>query len=219
MDTYNVLILADSRLRDFNNYLSFAIQQEKLPVEVEIKVVRGGQLDHMKELGLSVLENESYHLVLVAAGVNDLTILNKRTRNVSPVFDDLGHLVDTITDRLHDVKNSLMACTQYLIICQIPGMDMNTFNKGRTEHYLLQDVINGGIRYVNRVVCSINEENAMIPPWIFSDIHVYDKKQQKYIDKYVKFSDGLHPDDLLLMRWAEAFAKCIQINLRNCYNL
>ena len=219
METYNVLILADSRLKTFNNYLSFVVQREKLPVNIEIKVVRGGRMEHMKELGLSVLGNEAYHLVIVAAGVNDLTVLNKRTCTVSPVFDDLGHLVDTITDKLHDLKNSLMACTQYLIICQITGIDMNTFNKGRTEHRVLQDIINGGVRYVNRVVCSINEENAMIPPWIFSDIHVYDKKEQKYIDKYIKFSDGLHPDDLLLMRWAEAFVKCITINLKNCYNL
>ena len=219
METYNVLILADSRLKKFNNYLSFVVQREKLPVNIEIKVVRGGRLENMKELGLSVLENESYHLVIVAAGVNDLTTLNKCTRTVSPVFDDLGQLVDIITDRLHDLKNSLMACTQYLIICQITGIDMNTFNKGRTDHDLLQDIINGGVRYVNRIVCSINEENAMIPPWTFSDIHIYDKKDKKYIDKYIKFSDGLHPDELLLMRWAEAFTKCIRINLQNCYNL
>ena len=148
METYNVLILADSRLKTFNNYLSFVVQREKLPVNIEIKVVRGGRMEHMKELGLSVLGNEAYHLVIVAAGVNDLTVLNKRTCTFSPVFDDLGHLVDTITDKLHDLKNSLMACTQYLIICQITGIDMNTFNKGRTEHRVLQDIINGGVRYV-----------------------------------------------------------------------
>ena len=64
METYNVLNLADSRLKKFNNYLSFVVQREKLPVNIEIKVVRGGRLENMKELGLSVLENESYHLVI-----------------------------------------------------------------------------------------------------------------------------------------------------------
>ena len=108
---------------------------------------------------------------------------------------------------------------QCLIICQITGIDMNIYNKGITDHGRLQEIINGGVRYVNRVVCSINEENVMIPPWTFPDIHVYDKKDQVYIDKYIKFSDGLHPDDLLLMKWVEAFAKCIRINLQNCYNL
>ena len=73
METYNVLILADSRLKKFNNYLYFVVQREKLPVNIEIKVVRGGRLENMKELGLSVLQNESYHLVIVTAGVNDLT--------------------------------------------------------------------------------------------------------------------------------------------------
>ena len=127
-------------------------------------------------------------------------------------------MVDSITDKLHKVKDSLIACTQYLVFGQITGIDLNAYNKGRTQHDKLQSLINTGVREINRVVCSINEENGMIPPWVFSDIHVFDKREGHYVDKYVKYEDGLHPDELLLMKWAEATIKSIKINLRNCFN-
>ena len=95
---------------------------------------------------------------------------------------------------------------------------MNTYNKGKTDHHNLQNMINGGEHYINCVVCSVNQQNGVIPLWWFSDIHVYDRPVQKYIDKHMKFEDGLHPDDLLLMDWAEAIIKSMKINLRNCYN-
>ena len=124
-------------------------------------------------------------------------------------------MVDAITDKLHDVKGSLMAYTQYLVIGQITGIDLNIYNKGRTDWVILQQLLNSG---VNRVVCSINEENGMVPPWVFSDIHVYDKREEINMDKYVKYEDGLHPDSLLLMKWAEATIKSIKLNLRNCFS-
>ena len=218
MERYNILILADSRMLKLGTYLDFILERERLQFDIQIKIVKGGSLEDMKDLGLEILKDEAYHLVIVWAGINDLTDLNKAKRTVSPKFDDIWYMVDTITDKLHDLKSSLMAYTQYLVIGQITGIDMNDFNKGQTEYVVLQQLINSGIRDINRVVCSINEENGMIPPWTFSDIHVYDKRENAHVDKYIKYADGLHPDNLLPMKWAEATIKSIKINLRNCFS-
>ena len=218
MERYNILILADSRMKTLGTHLDFILQRENLPFDINIKVICGGGLEEIRKLGLQILKDEAYHLVIVWAGINDLTTLEKPTRKVSPKYDDIWHMVDAITDKLHDVKGSLLACTQYLVIGQITGIDLNSYNKGRTEYDTLQKLINSGVREINRVVCSINEENGMIPPWVFSDIHVYDKREEVHLDKYVKYEDGLHPDNLLLMKWAEATIKSIKINLRNCFS-
>ena len=115
------------------------------------------------------------------------------------------------------LKDKLGAYTQYLVLGQLTGIDLNTFNKGKTDYDELQTIINEGMWHVNRVICSINEENQLIPPWWFSDIHTYDNKSGSYLNKFVKFHDGLHPDDLLLMRWAEAIVKSMTKNLQNHY--
>ena len=100
-----MLILTDSRLKLVGKSLDFILQRDNLPFDIEIKVIRGGRLNDLRELGLEILKDAQYHLVLVAGGVNDLTTLNRSTWIVSPVFDDLGHMIDTITDGLHKTKN------------------------------------------------------------------------------------------------------------------
>ena len=212
-----MLIISDSRLKLISPYIDYIIQHEKLPYKIEVEAVKGANLEIIEETGARLLKENQYHLVLVCGGVNDLTVLNHATGRVSPVFDDLGCLVDTLTDKLHSLKETLGSYTQYLIIGQITGLHMNTYNKDKSDHDILQRIIGGGMRYVNRVVCSINEENQVIPPWWFSDIHTYDKMSRRYLDKYVKFHDGLHPDNILLMRWAEAIVASMSKNIQNCY--
>ena len=156
-------------------------------------------------------------MVLACGGINELTKLNRASWIVSLRFDDLGHMMNTMTDKLHNLISSLEACTQYLIVGQLPGIHLNTFNKGKTDYDELQNVIDEGIRHINRVICSINEESGLILPWWLSDIHTFDKQTQCYLNKYVKFDDGLHPDTILLMKWAEKIVKSMSKNIQNWY--
>ena len=87
IEKYNILILTDSRLKD-NNYFPLTY----------IYSIRGGGLEEVRKLGLEILATESYHLVIVLAGINDLTTLNKASWIVSPVYDDLWYTVDSKTD-------------------------------------------------------------------------------------------------------------------------
>ena len=52
--------------------------------------------------------------------------------------------------------------------------------------------------------------------WWFSDIHTFVKQTQSYPDKYAKFHDGLHPDEILLMHWMETIIKAMSKDIQNC---
>ena len=146
-----------------------------------------------------------------------MTKLNRGTWIVSPRFDDIGHLVDRMTDKLHNMIASLKSCTQKLIVGQLPGIHLNTFNKGRTDYDELQCMIDEGIRHIYRVIFSINKESGLIPPWWLSDIHTFDKQTQYHLNKCIKFDDGLHPDTISLMKWAEKIVKATSENIQNWY--
>ena len=90
MERYNILILADSRMKDLGTHLGFILQRDNLPFDINIKMIRGGGLEDIRKLGLKVLNEEAYHLVIVWAGINDLTTLEKSTRKVSPSTTTYG---------------------------------------------------------------------------------------------------------------------------------
>ena len=213
-----MLLLADSRLKTIEPHLNFIIKRDKLPFTITVEAKSGANLADLERIGLKLLDENQYHLVLVCGGINDLTKLNRSSWIVSPRFDDIGHLVDTMTDKLNKLVSALESCTQYLIIGQLPGIHFNTFNKGKTDYDELQNVMNEGIRHINRVICSINEEGGLIPPWWLSDIHTFDKQTQCHLNKYVKFKDGLHPNEILTMQWAEKIVKSMSKNIQNWYS-
>ena len=39
-----------------------------------------------------------------------------------------------------------------------------------------------------------------------------------HLNKYVNFDDGLHPDTIPLMQWADKIVKSMSTNIQNWYN-
>ena len=100
MDYYSLLLLTASRLKLIGPDIQFLIQRDNLPYNVEVRAEPGAMLADLERIGLDLLYKKQYHLVIVYGGVNDLTNLNKSKWIVNPIYDDLAHMVDTITNML-----------------------------------------------------------------------------------------------------------------------
>ena len=149
MDTYSILLLADSRLKTIKPHIDFVIKRDKLPFDITTEAKPRADLEELERIGLKLLGDKQYDLVLVCGGINDMTKLNRVSWIVSPRFCDLGHLVDTMTNKLHKLIALLESCTHYLIVGQLPRIQLNTYNKlkGKTDYDELQHVIDEGIQH------------------------------------------------------------------------
>ena len=72
MDTYTMLLLTDSRFKTIKTQLDFVII---INLQTTVEAKPGANLVELERVGLKMLEEKKYHLVLICGGINDLDCL------------------------------------------------------------------------------------------------------------------------------------------------
>ena len=194
----SVLLLADSRGR-----------QLLYPIKRAVKEILMGRKSH-------------YNLVLLFAGVNNLTTTNHDS--VSFAFSEMPETVDGLTDELTIAKYFLKNFADNIILCHLIGLDLLAYNNHLNKHQRAatsiqqptnddQSLINDTCVTLNQTITLINGDDNLQSPFLQDTIHCLVKG--KRVHKYIRFRDGLHPDDRTVQLWAQVFAKGISRNLTN----
>ena len=118
--------------------------------------------------------------MILVAGVNNLTRLewsyNGSRRIARPVFDNTPELVESLTGSFTDAKLLLTDAGFHCIICELTGLDVNIYNKGVTNYYKHQDIIDEAIPILNRTIYAMNYDNSLPTPFLQDSIHHKVKK-------------------------------------------
>ena len=93
-------------------------------------------------------------------------------------------------------------------MCHIPGIDICTYNntvRGQYElipinYVKMQKIVDESVLYINAAIDSMNLSSNVLGPWIHDTIHA--NIHGKRVHKYLKFYDGLHPNDHTLQTWS-----------------
>lgn len=144
-------------------------------------------------------------LVLVLAGICDITQLNRAEWTVSLPEESVARIVDCFQGSMdatrHHLSIFLTERPHSVIFSQIVGMDMAKFNR-MDEKHPQQALLDEMVTHVNHAIAEFNKENNMLTPWLGQDVH-HNKKGGRKTTRYYKLApDGLHLTDQLREKWA-----------------
>ena len=106
MELFRCLVIADSRGRDMTQRINYFCQQLDTKCTFEVITVPGARLDKLAYTADCHLTKTKYDLVYLFGGVNNLTEKHSSGR-ITPIFSEVGTLVDCITDKFTSAKVSL----------------------------------------------------------------------------------------------------------------
>ena len=212
-----IMVLTDSRGNDLEDRIKkdllARVTVRTETINVTVHALGGARIENILEtLDTHFPDKKSYDITYNFVRVNNLT---KKGYNgkVTPVFDNVPELVESLTDHYTKLKSDLSLRIRKVIISQIVGIDIDSYNRYYNEGfwYYHQLVINSALPILSHTINLINRDDEVKGPWITSTIHDFVNHRQ--YNKYAKLKDGLHPHDTTKAKWAKLFVDSILKNI------
>ena len=211
------LIASDSRGFALESAIRGLVASKNVQVSFVFHNVSGANIAALANELLEFPNLHTFDLVLFNAGVNNLSVRNRRGL-VTHRFQTVQDLVDTVGSEMKCAHSSLLQRTNRLLLSLITGLDVDRYNayKGRHSNSVeLQAVLNEAITPLNRYIQELNISCDLVAPWTSSVVHRSNRTH--FIHKYGLMYDGLHPDDTLATKWAERILTMVCRHLNVCY--
>ena len=219
MEKFSIMIMADTRGAGLDYRIRDLLQNDHQEIAAKIKVT-------VRSMGRARLENiltkmdlrfpnpPRYDMIYVFAGVNNLTSKTNQGQ-VEPVFDNIPDLIESLTNGFTALKLNLNQRCEKIIISQIVGIDMDTYNENSDQGrwYYQQNELNDAMPILAHTVNLFNLAENVIGPWITGTVHGY--INHKLYHRYAKLKDGLHPSDHTKNVWEKKLKDSI---VKNSYN-
>lgn len=209
-DAIMVFLICDSRGKDLqtqfvNNYH-----------RIIVKTYSGAKLYQATKLAENDIKNQQPDQVYVLAGINTITRLNRRTREVSLMSMEKRKIIQQYTDEMNFssalLRRSTKAGTK-IIFAPITGMDLAKYNRvdegTMTES---QNVLNEALTEINSLIIAQNAKYACKTPWTHGIVHRYFRK--KYHFQYDRLdNDGCHLTEQVRLFWGRKIVSAINANI------
>lgn len=187
------IVITDSRGR----YLDTIINDEHILVSVH----SGARLRHVAQKALEIIPRFRPHVILLMAGINDITRRNRWTRRVHLINNSPSILIDHLIYELNHAKCLIQGPfpTVKVVLGGIIGMSLNAYNHlpGISPW---QWVIDDTITAINSYIRQVNHDSNVPHPRLISKVHTWNHGVRRNI--YNRLTDGLHPSELILEAWA-----------------
>lgn len=178
------IIVSDSRGR----YLDTLIDDENILVSFH----SGANLSRVAIEAVNIIRRFNPNTIVLMAGINDITRLNRRTRKISLFSSSrsviIHHLISCINQAKYYIHSHFPNVNN--IIGRIIGVSINTYNRVRgisPVQWVVDDVITA----VNSYIRQLNTDSGLPHPRHGLRKHIYSRLR-----------DGLHPGNLTLESWA-----------------
>lgn len=207
-----VAIIADSRGMGLQHKMDICNDGN---YDITVIVKRGRGITNAVMESSKKLISIAPDLIIITAGICDVTHKNRYTKRVSLQDDNIENMVKQMETNMDTVKQHLMMNLTKrpykLVFCHITGMDMARYNKEPVEH-IQQQRLNDIIIAINLTITTFNTHNDVLTPWLAKDVHMNkSKKKGTKTYRYHKLaSDGLHLTDTLRQKWAEILLTAIK---------
>lgn len=210
--TLNAVILTDSRGSGLQHIFD-ETHEDLYKYKVKVLMWKGKGITEATKLSLKYLIWSLPDIIIVAAGICDLTVLNRDTRQVSLNFTSQFEAVDMFTGRMdavnHFLSINLREKKYQLIFAPVIGMNISTYNCAPFPSEQ-QDLLDNSVLAINSEIAAWNQANEVVTPWITSEIH-HNRKKGRKITRYDRLaSDGLHLTDNIRDKWVAQLRKTIE---------
>lgn len=187
------VVLTDSRGR----YLDTLLDDENILVSF----YSGATLAFIAEQALEVISRHRPDMIIIMAGINDLTILNRTTRRVRLISNNSRAMIDQLIESINLAKSRIISVFPevHVAIGGIIGLELNKYNHrhGVSSH---QWIIDDTITAINAYINQVNQDSGLPNLRLTSKVHTWRKGLRKNL--YSRLHDGLHPGDVVLNSWA-----------------
>lgn len=215
-----VLIISDSRGRR----LQALLEGLNPNFAVRVLVHPGAGLELVVLKSISTLRDLKPDLVLVFAGVCDLTWKNKQNKKVGLRHSNIQDNVDQVMGAVKSSHDLLKTVGTFKIsYTTITGVDLTDYNqKSRigmsdSEYDLYrasitqhrdQGILNDSIIAINKRIVKFNKNCGTRTTWTAGVVHAYANKS--YHHHYRRLRDGCHPNDGTAHAWARQIVKSVE---------
>lgn len=203
---FRILCIGDSRL----NYLQTWLNNNLRAMRFSCYVFAGatlGYLAYQLRLILSQCGNNYYKLVVVVAGICDLTVLDKThsSRVARPAYPTVELMVVNFERLFSLFRLTVSLYTQTpVIFSTIAGIHLNRYaNSDCPALFHLQPVLDSSIPLINIMVKRVNEWNNLPTIDLARSIHHAKGRNGKYRTRYCRMTDGYHPNNDTRKEWVQ----------------
>lgn len=209
---YHILCIGDSRLR----YLQYGLNNNQRDMKFFCHVFPGatlGYLAYQLRLILAQCEDQSYDYIVVAAGLCDITTLERTSssRIARPTYPTISLTVDNFERLLSLFRLTVSLFTQTPIIYStLAGLHLNHYANNDSDNlFHLQPIIDTAIPLINIIIKRVNGWNGLPTVDLAYSIHRAKGRGGKYRTRYCRLSDGCHPNDETRNEWVSEILKTL----------
>ena len=214
------IIITDSRGTGLHRHLAEMNSRD----EIKVIIHKGAGYELAVIKSLNVIKSTRPDLIIIMAGICDLTWRDKITKITSIRYKNPEETVQHVIDAAKAAYDLLKATNDYKIsFATLTGIDLADYNhpprKNMTsdeyKNYTInqkqphedQNTVNKAIIEINRQLTSINQANGIPTAWLAGVVHNYFRG--KYHHYYVKLADGCHADERTKIEWAKRITKTL----------
>ena len=207
-DITRVLLLGDSRCKGLCDKIKAKVATLGPDIPIYTEGVHQGGLQIFDLLDLLKAyyrsQDGKYNFLYFLGGINNLSEKHSSGK-ITARYDDVGHLVSEMFDKLNLARDIMFKYSYRPIICQLVDLNFDKYNELEGDQLLNQKVIHEGIPLLNHAINSLNTDIKAASPWLGSTVHAVIHKN--YDHKYMGLHDGLHFTDEMQDLWTKQIAK------------
>ena len=216
--TFRVLLLADSRARGLTHRIQAElIAQGIINISFSILFYPGATITQtVQRAFVKLTQRRPYDLIYISTGVNNLTSL-LRPHCVVPTFENATTLVSTLMGDYIWAKYALTPHANRIIICELIGMSIATYNTDGEAFPEEQTIINNGILSLNPLIRGLNALQDLTTPHF--EQHVHKVRHGRFGHRYSgTLTDGIHYNDSTKDKFARNLVYTIVYNIHATCN-
>lgn len=203
-NSYNILIIGDSRAK----LLEHELNKSTFNFLFVVKVLPDAGLHRITLKALTSLSyDNSYDMLILAGGINDLTKLAYLpTRHALPRSNSADDLAETALFEMRKSINKITKITSIpVVLATLPGMDLVRYSPDYSELLApFQPALDEAITIINKQIRDINRLNGTFTLNLAYPIHRCKGKGGHYRNQYSLLLDGLHPGFVLREKWTNS---------------
>ena len=121
-------------------------------------------IEQVMRIGLTLMGGRPFDQVYLHAGINNLTC-KIGFHEVTPVFNNWSLLIQHLMIQLHEARSALYKLSNTVIICDMTGLHIGTYNASNTSFDPQPDILDRGIMRVNGYIADMNQQDEVHAPY------------------------------------------------------
>lgn len=134
----------------------------------------GATINRIVKKAVKILaENNTFSLVIILGGIDDITKLASRPLwLVKTRFDNITATVDYVGNEIKTGSEILQASTQIpVVFCPVVGLNLSVYSPMNADAENQQVIIDQAVKRINQYIYSLNAEKYIPTPLLESTIH------------------------------------------------